>query len=212
VLSAALLAPALLAKEHALVLPALLVAWMVLTRPPSEWKRAIWPLLGMGVVVVLYLAWRFEVRGFFFREDMAAVVHRRRFWTLPIRFMLGKPWGATSGLLTMPLSGWMLLMPQTGDMLLHAMAFWGSAYLLVRRQWRLLACCVVWMGIMYVPIAHAYAFDLFPYKLYLPSAGIAMIAALAIWDWSHVVAGWERPYRWAFVALMAYVVHRWLHR
>ncbi|MBM3471842.1 MAG: hypothetical protein FJX75_01050 [Armatimonadetes bacterium] len=210
VLSVALLAPALLAKEHALVLPALLVAWMVLTRPRSEWRRSIWPLLGMCVVVALYLAWRFEVRGFFFNQDMAAMIHRPRFWYLPVRFMLVTPWTATWGLPSMPPSGWVVLTPSFWDALLHAGAFWGSAYVLVRGQWRLVACFVAWMAIMYAPIAHAYTYDLFPYKLYLPGAGAPAIAALAVWEWSRAVTRWQRPYRLVFVVLMAYVTYEWL--
>ncbi len=190
-----LFAAALLSKEHALVLPVILVVWMLLLVPRVEWRRAAGPLLAMGVVVALYLAWRFGARGFFFRDDIAGAARLARFRLLPIRFMVAIPWATLNPALCWDASPWMLLTGRLWHDVFHLAAFWGSAYLLLRRRCALLVCLLAWVPIMYLPVAHAYAFDLFPYKLYLPNAAPAAIGALAVWQWGQVALAQPWPYR-----------------
>jgi hypothetical protein len=212
VLSVALFAAALASKEHAIVVPVLLALWALLLAPRTEWRKAIAPLAGMAGVLVAYLSIRYEVLGFFFRNDMANVATWSRFRTLPVEIILGAPWGTVQPFPCFPPTGYLLLTSTFWSAVIAFAAFWGSAYILLRRQWRLLVAFALWMPLMYAPIAHAYAFDLFPYKLYLPNASYPLLMSLALWQWGIVAQ--RQPWRLRLLVIlgMAYVAITWLRR
>jgi len=110
------------------------------------------------------------------------------------------------------LSPWAVLTPNFWSALFRLTVFWGTAYVLIRRQWRLLAAIVVWMAAMYVPIAHAYAFDLFPYKLHLPNAAFPLMAALALWQWGALATKQDWRTGLPLLVAMGYVAVRWIGR
>jgi hypothetical protein len=201
---------ALLCKEHAGIVPAIIGVWAALLLPRRRWWRVLVVLLAMGGVLGPYLLVRVHVLGYLVPPFLREAGHRPWFWTLPVRFVFGAPWMPIQSVVLMQRSGWALLTADPWARAWALVAFWSSAYVIVRRQWRLTAAFFAWMLLMYAPIAHAYAYDFFPYKLYLPSSATSLFAALIVLEWWEIA--WHRR-RWQQLAVLtgtAYSLWTWV--
>lgn len=208
--SVILFALSLGAKEHAVILPVLLAAWTAVLKPRDQWLRAVAPLVGMVAVLGVYLLVRYEVRGYFYRDDMLATGALPRFWKLPLRFMAEPLVGIAQGVLVLWPLPWSLLTFGAWRGLLSVAAFVGSAWLLVGRQWRLLACFLLWLPIVYAPVLHAYAFDMLRFKLHLPGAAMPALTAVSLWQWIVLAREWGWPARAALGLAIVIMMSTWV--
>jgi len=164
----------------------------------------------MGAVLGVYLLVRYEVRGYFYRDDMLATGALPRFWRLPLRFMTEPLVAVAQGLLALWPLPWSLLTFGAWRGLLSAVAFVGSTWLLVRSRCRLLACFLLWLPIVYAPVLHAYAFDMLRFKLHLPGAALPALTAVSLWQWIVLAREWNWLARAALGFAMAIVMSTWL--
>jgi hypothetical protein len=195
---------ALGSKENAVALPLLLAVWTLLLLPRATWRRALLPLAASVVLVALFLAARHHALGFFMPADVAAMASRPRFFTLPARFLLfplTRLWGFLVSYGPQP---WAWLDLPVWQELLAEVAFWWTAVMLLRRQWRRAVAFYAWMIIFYLPIAYIYAFNVFPHYLALPSAGAVMLGVLATWQWKEVA---DRMKPWPALVLALAVTY-----
>jgi len=110
--------------------------------------------------------------------------------------------------LTLPFS------PRFPRLLIEQLAFWLGLVALARRQPRLLALCLSWKVLLFLPVHNLYWNPAFTHYRYLPHLGTAGLVGLAAWELAGWGAArmheWGRPLvRWLVVALGLAVLLRY---
>ncbi len=193
-------------KENPIVMPVLLGSWTAFLLPKQRWREALIPLAAICGIVAVYLLVRYHAVGFLMPEEVAAAAGNVRFRTLPARFMIGPAFDTFHTLLWFPGGAWMLLTPSFWGGVFSFAVFWSTGYLLVRREIRLTLSLCVWMAVLYVPIAHIYAFNMFSHYLYLPSAGVIGLVSLGIYNWWVVSRSMTAYLRVPIIVAMAWCI------
>jgi hypothetical protein len=96
--------------------------------------------------------------------------------------------------------------PRFPRLLVEQLAFWAALALLVKRHPRLLALCLCWKALLFLPVHNLYWNPAFTHYRYLPHLGTAGLVGVAAWELAGWVAarlhGWGRPLmRWSLIAL-----------
>ncbi len=177
---------ALLAKENAILLPALagLLWWLRL--PERKARVAIQRLLpaavAWAVIAPVYLWLRGQsIANQAQNLNLQAFVYNLRVWPETLYKLL-----LPEGFSTMP--GYSSRLTISGLFIIAVVAFW--IYRMARRQpeWMpLLWFCTAWVvlpllpSMFYQPVFVSYGYDYLDHRLYFPSIGVALALAVGLW-------------------------------
>jgi hypothetical protein len=179
VLSLVFLALALGAKQHALALPLVAAGAALLFFPRDRWRVAFATILAMLGIGGLYLLGHRLAIGFIVSDELKGPLPA--FWSAMSHFLFGWVWGLWNWLQSAgtPL---VLLVPGQGGIFLRALLPVVGVALVAWKRWKLLAFAALWGVLMYAPIAHVHAFNLWRHYLETPGvAGIMVKAGVAAW-------------------------------
>lgn len=198
---------ALLAKENAILLPALagLLWWLRL--PERKERVAIQWLLpaaaAWAVIAPIYLWLRGQsIASQAQNLNLKAFLYNLRVWPETLYKLL-----LPDGFSTMP--GYSTRLTLSGLVIMAAAAFWMYRMARRRPEWMpLLWFCTVWVvlpllpSMFYQPVFVSYGYDYLDHRLYFPSIGAALALAVGLWPILMALPKYRRIAALALLALL----------